>query len=68
MITGHCFTNLDEYRREEWPTCFVAVPRVGERIEAKESERSLRVVCVTHCERTSGASRGMPTLKIELHR
>jgi hypothetical protein len=29
IIRGHCFTNLDEYKHEEWPEAFVAVPREG---------------------------------------
>jgi hypothetical protein len=63
IIHGRCFTNLEEYGRERWPTAFVAVPRIGERIEA-ESGRSLKVVSVTHTE----PRRDEPLLKIELHR
>jgi len=49
-IKGECYTNLDEYHREHWPTMFVAVPRVGEVVQA-ESGKLLRVVRVTHCVR-----------------
>jgi len=62
-IKARCFTNLDEYDRETWPTVFVTVPRIGERVEA-ESGRSLKVVCVTHCL----PQPDQPRLKIELHR
>ena len=47
MIKGHCFTNLDEGKRDQWPEEFVSVPRIGDRVEAK-SGRTLKVVDVTH--------------------
>ncbi len=62
IIRGTCFTNLDEYRRENWPTAFIAVPRAGESVEST-SGRSLRVVHVTHLE----SRRDEPRIKIELH-
>jgi hypothetical protein len=46
-IKGYCTTNLDDYRREEWPTEFVAVPTPGQWVEAK-SKNMLKVVNVTH--------------------
>ena len=30
IIHGRCHTNLDEWRGAEWPTKFVALPRVGD--------------------------------------
>lgn len=70
MIRGFCVSNLDEAKREEWPTSFVAVPRVGDRVEAK-SGASLAVVSVTHClvaseDQTMRFSR--PAVRIELHK
>jgi len=47
MIEGYCRTNLDEYKREEWPTVFVAVPRVGEWVQSK-SNKILKVCRVVH--------------------
>jgi hypothetical protein len=47
MIRGRCRTNIDEYKREEWPSVFVAVPRRGEWVQAK-SGKVLTVVMVTH--------------------
>lgn len=47
MIKGSCFTNLDEGRRDQWPKEFVALPRIGDSVEA-ESGRTLKVVDVTH--------------------
>lgn len=41
-----CFTNLDEYKREEWPTQLPAVPQVGQKMVAK-SRKKLTVVAVT---------------------
>lgn len=63
IIRGRCFTNLDEYHRETWPTAFAAVPRIGERVEA-ESGRALKVVSVTHIE----PKRDEPRIKVELHK
>lgn len=62
VVAGYCTTNLDEYRREEWPKHFVAVPRVGERVESK-SGKSLRVVGVTHAIHD-----GTPKIRVELNR
>lgn len=47
MIKGHCRTNLDDFKREEWTEVFVAVPRIGERVESK-NQYSLRVAGVTY--------------------
>lgn len=62
-IDGYCTTNLDEYKTEEWPKLFTAVPRVGERVQSK-SMKSLQVVQVTHAAFDSGA----PYIKVELHK
>lgn len=72
FIRGVCRTNLDGYEREEWPTLFVAVPRKGERVEAK-SGRSLVVVSVTHTvgalgHAFPGQSVSDPYILIELHK
>ncbi len=63
LIHGDCFTNLDDYKRESWPTAFVAVPRIGDRVQAS-SGRSLKVVGITHTE----PRRDEPLLKIELNK
>ena len=47
MIEGYCRTNLDNYKHEEWPEIFVAVPRKGEYIRSKTG-KILKVVGVTH--------------------
>lgn len=76
MIRGHCFTNLDEWKREEWPTVFAAVPRVGECVRAT-SRRYLKVVRVTHYEHRemnpigaiqSPYPRIEPRIEVELHK
>lgn len=48
MIHAIVFTNLDEYMKEQWPSAFCGIPRVGDRVQAK-SGKTLRVVGVTHC-------------------
>lgn len=62
-INGYCRTNLDGYERCEWPKHFVAVPRVGERVQATNIERSLKVVAVTHLDNGAG-----PLIEVELNR
>ena len=47
MIKGYCRTNLDNYRLENWPKSFVAVPREGDWVQS-ESGKILRVCKVTH--------------------
>lgn len=69
MIEGHCFTNLDDYRTTEWPSVFVAVPRVGEMVESVDGKRALKVVRVTHTalrDRCTGHHK--PLISVELHR
>lgn len=46
MIHGHCFTNLDE--RFQWPTLFVAVPRIGDRVQSLCGRRILKVHSIIH--------------------
>lgn len=67
MIKGTCFTNLDGYEQVVWPTKFVAVPRIGERVEGKQLDRipTLKVVGVTH---RIGDRDGEPCIAVELHR
>lgn len=64
MIRGYCHTNLDEYKREEWPKEFVAVPRVGESVRS-ERMRELYVCKVVHfiCHAFSGDE---PQIAVEL--
>ena len=47
MIYGQCRTNLDNYKREDWPEEFVRVPLVGEWVEAN-SGNSLKVCGITY--------------------
>ena len=54
-----CFTNIDDYKLEEWPTLLQARPLVGERVTAK-SGKNLKVVAISHL--FDG------TLRVELHK
>jgi hypothetical protein len=70
MVHGHCRTNLDNYKQEEWPKEFVRVPLKGERVQA-ESGNSLRVCEITHTifERYKGnVPFWTPGVIIELHK
>jgi len=74
-IEAYCFTNLDEYKREKWPDKFVALPRIGDRVQA-ESGRVLKIVSITHAMRKQTTNEGtnhcmfvmVPYLRVELHR
>ncbi len=50
MINGHCTTNWDKAKHWTWPKSFVSVPRIGERVRAKENGEYtvMQVVLVTH--------------------
>lgn len=65
-VRGYCVTNLDSYKREEFPEYFVAVPREGEWVASKNG-KILTVVKVTHeCEMKHGEPH--PRIRVELHR
>ena len=49
MISGRCFTNLDNYKQCEWPSVFAFPPEKGHRVRAK-CGKELRVVDITHTE------------------
>jgi len=65
MIKGQCYSNLDDFQRRTWPSCFVEVPRVGDYIEATDGF-ILKIIRITHCMPKD--SFGQPTIKIELYK
>lgn len=76
FIQGHCRTNLDDAKRWTWPTLFVAVPRIGERIRARERGvgTDLKVCSVTHYEAKrrlsceDGGECWEPRIEVELNK
>ena len=48
FITGKVTTNVDNLKKEKWPTQFVEVPKIDSYIES-ESKKKLKVVSITHC-------------------
>lgn len=48
MIKGFCRTNLDDYRKYRWPTLFVEVPRIGDRVQSLCGLHNLKVCSITH--------------------
>lgn len=48
-IKGRCFTKLDDYKHEEWPTVFCTVPLIGHFVESV-SGKILKIVNIIHCE------------------
>ncbi len=64
MIHGKCFTNLDAYKGEFWPTIFFSVPFPGDRIESQNG-KTLEVVQITHSKGV-GEDSLKPSIKIEL--
>jgi len=63
MIDGYCCTHIDKYKKEEWPTVFVAVPREGDFVKSKRGV-ILKVYVVTHT--TNKNYKNMPIIKVEL--
>lgn len=71
MYEGHCFTNLDDFKRFEWPEKFAFPPRIGDRVQSVDGSRELKVVGVTHvmCKDHSDPSgRRYPAIRVELHK
>jgi len=65
MISAICFTSLYDYRFENWPTEFVAVPRIGDRVCA-ESGEVLRVVAIEHSMRKNiETGKSEPYIRVE---
>ena len=62
-IYAKVFTNLDDYKFETFPHYFVAVPRLGERIEAK-SGKTLKIVGITYTQ----SKNGEPNIIVELNK
>ena len=49
MIPAICRTNLDDFRREEWPERFFCRPMVGDRVESKTG-KILKIASIIHCK------------------
>ena len=60
MINVTFTTNIDKYKREEWPTTLPVVPSVGHYVKAR-SGVTLRIVQVTWAQNEE------PYLIVELH-
>lgn len=63
MIKAKCHTNIDAFKRCDWPTIFCIAPTVGQRVEEVGDNCSLKVCQITHCEQEYEVT---PYLKIEL--
>ena len=72
VVHGYCRTNLDDYKKEEWPNKFAFPPRVGDKVKAK-SGITLHVVSVTHFLPQKNhiydtEMANQPMIEVELHR
>ena len=75
MMKVHCFTYLDEFKQERWPSELAARPLVGDWVESNSGAK-LKVISVTHSmklnrqydENTFGPPTFEPILKVELHK
>jgi hypothetical protein len=65
MVKVECFTNLDDFKRVEWPTEMTVRPQVGDFVEGRMGNRRprLRIVSLTHMQRDEVGS----ILQVELH-
>ena len=71
MYEGSCFTNLDDFKRTEWPSNFAFPPRIGDRVASVSGDRELKVVGVTHCTikyERDGVQMTRPGIRVELHK
>jgi hypothetical protein len=58
-IPAQCYTNLDEYKQEEWPRMFPQAPRIGDRVEAKSRKQLYVCGVVWMCD---------GSIAVELHK
>lgn len=65
MIKGKCFSNDESVANEKWPTTFVAVPRVGDRVRSLNGTRVMKVASVIHCEVVLQSGMRTTTVDIE---
>ena len=63
MIKASCYTNLDEFRRYDWPSVFVSVPGKGDYVESVCRKRLLKVASIMHTVREEE-----PMIVVELHK
>lgn len=67
-IRAECHTNLDDFKRCEWPDEFLIVPRVGDYVQATGGEM-LRVCAITHRTISPGRlGKPGPCILVELHK
>lgn len=66
-IEGRCYTHLDDYKRDEWPIVFGAIPQKGDYVQSLSGGRMLRVHSITHSERGSRED-AQPYILIELNK
>lgn len=50
MIKVFCYTNLDDFKKEEWPSHFTCRPEVGDKVASK-SGKVLTIKTICHAER-----------------
>lgn len=69
-IIVKCRTNLDRYKREEWPERMHGIPHVGDHVESASGAR-LTVIKVRHpCGKWDHGHESyyeLPALDVELH-
>ena len=71
MIKVRCRTNLDDFKREQWPNTFVCRPEEGDKVQAK-SGAVLKICNITHAMEdpifVERNRKPEPYLIIELHK
>ena len=63
-MEGYCFTNIDRFQNETWPEKFVALPRIGDKVQSNNGV-VLKICAITHYQ-TTLATGNLPKVKIEL--
>lgn len=67
MVRGKCFTNLDGYKNDMWPTLFDCTPNIGDSVQAV-SGRKLTVVNITQHSQGAGSEEPVQYIIVELSR
>lgn len=65
-VSVFCFTNIDDFKHEEWPREMVCRPVVGDYVRSQGGQQ-LKVIQVTHLIAHDQLTDPAPLLKVELN-
>lgn len=65
-VSVFCFTNIDDFKHEDWPAHMVCRPMVGDYVRSASGQQ-LKVIQVTHQIAGDQLNDPAPILKVELN-